>query len=157
MTDQFSLCLGEYITQLKTLATSTAFFPAAIGRSAGWQISEDDTIVKDGGDYFIIYRLGQFQQTRSGQFQENVWHINTWLFMRFSEYTGLWSGYRQFRSAVLELPDTQPLKRYGIYSQSFNAGQDAGYQRDENGNYTNFVVQQMDCTINQRVLITRAL
>ncbi len=155
MADQYSLCLAEFVAQLKTLAVSTSYFPAATGLPAGWQISEDDNIVNSGGDYFIIYRPGAFQQTRSGQYQDNVWRVNIWLFMRFSEYTGLWARYREYRNAILQLPDTVPLKNIGINYQSFDASEDAGYQRDDTGNYTNFVVQKLQCTINQRVLITR--
>lgn len=157
MSDEFTNCFNAYKTQLATLAVSTSYFPAATGRAAGWQITENDNVIFEGGDYFIVLRPGTFQQGRRGGHQENVWGVRTFLFMRFAEYTDLWTTFRAFRAAVLELPDTQPLKTYGVWSQVFTSGEDAGYLRDENGNYTNFVTQTLDCAISQRKLITPAL
>lgn len=157
MSDQFSLCFSEYKLQLQTLASSTDYFPIETGRELGWQITEDDNIIFSGGDYFIVLRPGTFTQRRNGNYQDNVWGVRTFLFMRYQEYEGLWLKFRAFRAAVLELPDTRPLKKYGMNEQVFNAAEDAGYLRDSNGNYTNFVTQVIDCAINQRVLIRRAM
>ncbi len=158
MADQYSLCFAAYRTQLLTLADSTTYFPAVTGREAGWQISENDNIIFEGGDYFIVLRPGAFDQARQGGGnQGNVWTVRTFLFMRYQEYEGLWQTFRAFRNAVLELPDTVPLKTNNIEDQKFRAGEDAGYLRDSNGNYTNFVTQVIDCAITQRALIRRAM
>lgn len=158
MADPFTDCLAEYKTQLLTLAASTSYFPAALGRPAGWQISENDNVIFDGGDYFIVLRPGTFRQQRRGNYQDNTWTVRTFLYMRYAEYAGVWEDiFRPFRAAILELPDTVPLKEKGINGQDFTSGDEPGFLRDENGNYMNFVTQVLDCAITQRVLIRRAL
>ncbi len=158
MADQFSLCLADYVAQLQTLASTTSYFPAATGQAAGWQISEDDNVILSGSDYFITYRAGAFDNVRhGGGRQDNVWHVSTTLYMRFEEYSGLWTDFRAFRAAVLELPDTAPLQEHGIYGQSFVMGEQPGYLLNGQGDYMDFVVQKMDCIINQRVLVARKL
>lgn len=151
MTDQFSLCLTDLQTQLRTLTT---FFPAVTGRAAGWQVSENDLIPMEGGDYFATLRPGSFSQLRRGQTSENEWHILATLYMRFSEYDNLWSLYRAFRSAVLELPDTQPIRTNGIWDETMVAQGDPGFVVDtKTGSYTDLVAQTLDVTIRQRVKI----
>lgn len=143
------------MTQLRTL--SSVYFPAVTGKAAGWQVSENDTAVMEGGDYFVILRPSAFDNPRSGgQLQQNIWHVRTMLFMRFNEYESLWSNYRSFRSDIIALPDTSPLVDYGIQKQEFSASDDAGYLRDADGNYAGFVQQTLECQITQRVLVPRA-
>lgn len=154
MTDQYSLCLSAYITQLRTL--SAAYFPAITGKVAGWQVSENDTVVKEGADYFIILRPSTFETKREGHMQSNIWRVRTLVFMRFNEYDSLWSSYRDYRASILNLPDTAPLKLHGINGQTFSASDEAGYLRDENNNYTGFIQQTLECAISQRVLVPRA-
>lgn len=155
MTDHFSAILTAYKAQIQTL--NDIYFPEAQGLAAGWQVSEDDTTPMQGGDYFVILRPGAFSTTRRGQFQDNEWHVTTILYYRFSEYATLWQTYRAFRSDILGLPDTAPLKTMAITEQVFSAQENAGYLLDSNGNYTNFVVQTLDCRINQsRVITSRA-
>ena len=154
MSDQYDACLTAYKAQLLTLAST--FFPSSTGRAAGWQISENDTTPMEGGDYFITLRPGAFSQERRGEFQDNVWGVTTILYYRYSEYATLWTNYKVFRSAILGLPDTKPLKTVGIRNQVFISNENAGYLLDGQGNYTNFVVQSLNCAITQRVLIRRA-
>ena len=152
MTDQFSLCLAAFTTQVRTLAGT--YFPATTGRAAGWQVTENDLAPMEGGDYFVVFRPGQFAQGRKSDFQENEWHIVTSLYMRFSEYESLWSTFRAFRSAFIALPDTSPLRLYGIYEQTFAAQGEPGFIVDTlTGNYTNLVSQILDTTIRQRVKV----
>lgn len=156
MTDQYSLCLSAYTTQIRTL--SNVYFPAITGEAAGWQVSENDTVVKKGSDYFVILRPGTFDNPQlSGALQNNIWRVRTLLFMRFAEYDNIWSSYRAFRSAILNLRETAPLHLYGIQKQEFSAVDEAGYLRDDLGNYTGFVQQTLECTITQRALVPRAL
>lgn len=155
MTDQYSLCLSAYMTQLRTL--SATYFPAITGKVAGWQVSEDDTVVREGGDYFVILRPGTFDMPQlSSSLQNNVWRVRTLLFMRYTEYANIWTQYRAFRSAILGLRETSPLTAYGIQKQEFSASDEAGYLRDDSGNYVGFVQQTLECTITQRVLVPRA-
>lgn len=152
MTDQFSLCLSAFQTQLRTL--SATYFPAVTGRAAGWQVSENDLTPMEGGDYFVTLRPGQFSQLRRGQTSENEWHILATLYMRFSEYDNLWTLYRAYRSAILELPDTQPIRTNGIWDEVMVAQGDPGFVVDtKTGAYTDLVAQTLDVTIRQRVKI----
>lgn len=151
MTDQFSACLSAFQTQLQTLTT---FFPAVTGRAAGWQVSENDLIPMEGGDYFVTLRPGLFSQLRRGQVSENEWHVLATLYMRFAEYDNLWTLYRAYRSAILELPDTQPIRVSGIWEQVMTAQGEPGFIVDtKSGAYLNLVAQTLDVTIKQRVKI----
>jgi hypothetical protein len=133
------------------------YFPAITGKLSGWQVSENDTVVTEGSDYFTVLRPGSFENIRSGGgLQNNTWRVRTLLFMRFNEYDTLWSTYRAFRSDIIALPDTSPLINYGIQNQVFSASDEAGYLRDADGNYTGFVQQTLECAITQRVIVPRA-
>jgi len=153
MTDQFSLCLTAFKTQLQTL--SNPYFPAVTGRAAGWQVSENDLTPMEGGDYFITLRPGVFSNQRQSSFSLNEWHVLATLYMRFSEYDNLWTIYRAFRSAVIQLPETTPIRTNGIWEQTFSAQGEAGFvidtKRPPPDNYTDLVAQTLDITIKQRV------
>ena len=152
MTDQFSQCLSALTAQVRTL--SATYFPATTGRATGWQVSENDLAPMEGGDYFVVFRPGSFGQARKSDFQENEWHVIASLYMRFSEYESLWSTFRAFRSSILALPDTSPLRLYGIYDQTFAAQGEPGFIVDtQTGNYTDLVSQILDITIRQRVKV----
>ena len=154
MTDQYALCLDAYKTQLRTLAAS--YFPAIDGKAAGWQVSENDTEIYNGGEYFVILKPGTFSNQRQGLNTVNEWHVTSVLYARYFEYDTAWSRFRAFRSDILALPDTAPLTTNGIYGQEFASQEQAGYLVDDQGRYTNFVVQTLDCTIRQRVKVARA-
>jgi hypothetical protein len=154
MADQYALCLDAYKTQLRTLAGT--YFPAVEGKAAGWQVTENDTEVYNGGDYFIVLKPGAFSNARQGLNTVNEWHVTSVLYSRFGEYANAWTQFRAFRSDILALPDTAPLTAHGINQQNFAALEQAGYLIDDQGRYTNFVVQSLDCTIRQRVLAVRA-
>jgi hypothetical protein len=153
--DPFSDIMTDYIAQLKTLADP--YFPESEGLPAGWQVSEDDTTPMSGGDYFITLRPGPFANPARNAVQENQWHIQTILYMRFAEYKTAWSLFRVFRGAVLALRKTAPLQAHGVYDQTFIAADQAGYLVDGQGNYTDIVVQTLDCTIFQKILQNRQL
>lgn len=155
MTDQFAVVVADYKLQLATLANP--YFPASVGRAAGWQVSEDDTTPYEGGDYFITLRPGSFSHPQDTQgFEMNEWHVITVLYFKYVEYKDIWSLFRTFRNAVVSLPETKQLRTHGIYDQTFSASEDAGYLVDSQGNYTSFVVQKLDCLIRQKVRRQRA-
>ncbi len=160
MADQFSLCLTEYKAQLANLINlptpETTYFPAAEGREAGWQISEDDTTPLGGTDYAIVLKPGTFDQISQGSVQTNLWGVTTVLYMRYQQYEGLWEQFRLFRSAILDLRNTHPMAKHGINNQKFTANERAGYLLDDQNRYTNFVVQSLECTITQRRIQRRA-
>lgn len=153
--DPFSDCVTDFITQLRTLADQ--YFPAAEGREAGWQVSEDDTTPLLGGFYFVTLRPGPFTNPIRTASQENQWHIQTILYMRFSEYATAWSQFRVFRGAILGLRRTAPLTDHGIYDQTFIAADQAGYLVNDQGVYMDILVQTLDCTIYQKILQNRQM
>lgn len=156
MPDAYTLCQNAFHVQLQTL--SDQFFPEVTGREAGWQVSENDLMPLEGSDYFVITRPGDFTQVRRGQHNMNDWHITTTIYMRFKTYETLWSLYREFRGAILDLPETAPLKTAGIYGQSFVSRGQPGFVIDtKTGNTLDMVAQEIDVTINQKILVTRNL
>jgi len=148
MADQFSLCLAEYKTQLATL--NDLYFPAAEGLPAGWQVSEDDTTPLQGADYAIVLKPGTFAQTSQGVNEYNEWGVITVLYMKYPSYSDLWPRFRIYRNSILELRTTHPLKNHGIEDQTFRAREDAGYLINSQGDYTQLVVQTLECIIKQR-------
>lgn len=149
--DDYALCLESLKTQLLTLGAT--YFPASTGRVVGWQISSDDTVVLEGGDYYIIHRPGTFSQSRQGDLLENEWHVSMTLFVRYDEYETAWAKFTAFRNAILMLPETSPLRDNFIdgSKQVFSGSDEAGYLLDDKGALTQFIVQKMDCVIPQRV------
>ena len=154
MTDQYTLCQNAFVVQLQTL--SDKYFPAATGRNIGWQVSEDDTMPLEGGDYFVILRPGRFETVSRGGHEENQWHILAALYMRYSEQATLWTNYRTFRGDILSLKNTAPLKGSHIIGQDIIAQNDPGFIVDsKTGNYLSLVSQILDVTIRQRVVVAR--
>ena len=158
MDDHFSLCVADFKTQLQTL---TSYFPASEdgSRAAGWQVSENDQEILAGGVYFATIRPGAFAKPlKAGTFLVYEWHITLSLYMHFTQYDSIWSSFRDYRAAILNLEETAPLRNHGIFGQGFSAQGEAGFITDEvTRQFYNIVAQVMDVTINQRVLVTRGV
>lgn len=157
--DQYSLCLAEFKTQILTLhSDDTPYFPAVTGRAVGWQVSENENIVLEGSNYFVVLRPGAFTQGGTRILEENQWHVTTILYMRFAEFDGVWPAFRVFRSAFLALKKTARLKNKGIWNQTFIAQGEAGFVLDNKrpapDNYTDLVAQVFDITIFQKVKVS---
>lgn len=152
MTDQYALCESALITRLRTLANP--FFPAG-DSAAGWQVSDDDTVVNKGGDYFIIVRPGEFPVETHGHDADVNWHVKAIIYVRFKEYKTSWTNFKVFRSAIFNLmwADRTLNKTNGVWNVTLSSKDDAGRLLDTQGNPMNWIAQMLDVTITQRIRI----
>lgn len=152
MTDYYQIAENGFVAKMITL---TDHFPAGTGKSAGWQVSDDDTVIAEGGEKFCIYRPGSFPTAKRGKVVDFEWHIIAVLHMRFSDYEQSWPDFKTFRSDVINLFLDDPTmgKTVGVWDVFPAANEEPGYLQDSDGNSTNIIVQTLDVTIRQRVLL----
>jgi len=150
--DHYSVCETALATRLRTLTT---YFPAATGLSAGWQVSDDDTVFQLGGDYFIIYRPGEFPTVQKGMLADVSWHVKAVVYVRFVEYKTSWNKFKLFRSDIFNLLNADPTlnKTNGVWNVTVSSKDDAGRLLDTQGNPMNWIAQLLDVTITQRIKI----
>ena len=152
MTDHYTVCETALITRLRSL---TSYFPAGTDKSAGWQVSDDDTVFSQGGDYFVIVRPGEFPTVQKGLLADVSWHVKAVIYVRFIEYKTSWSMFKTFRSDVFNLLNADPTltKTNGVWNVMVSSKDDAGKLLDTKGNPMNWIAQLLDVTINQRIKI----
>ena len=152
MPDHYSVCETALMTRLRTL---TSYFPAGTGKSAGWQVSDDDTVFSQGGDYFVIVRPGEFPTVQKGLLADVSWHVKAVIYARFIEYKTSWGMFKAFRSDIFNLLNADPSldRTNGVYSVTVSSKDDAGRLLDTQGNPMNWIAQLLDVTITQRIKI----
>lgn len=152
MTDHYAVCESALVTRLRTL---TSYFPAATGLPAGWQVSDDDTVFSKGGDYFVIYRPGEFPTVQKGLLADVNWHVKTVVYVRYTEYKTSWNKFKALRSDIFNLLNADPTlnRTNGVYNVTISSKDDAGRLLDTQGNPMNWIAQLLDVTITQRIKI----
>ncbi len=152
MTDHYSLVEAALLTKLRTL---TSYFPVSAGKSAGWQVSDDDAVFSQGADYFIIARPGPFNTQPRGLLANAEWHVNVIIYVRYTEYKTSWARFKTFRSDIFNLLYGDPTlgKTSGVWNVAMSSASDAGRLLDTQGNPTNWLAQALDITISQRIKI----
>jgi len=152
VSDHYSICETALMTRLRTL---TSYFPAGTGKSAGWQVSDDDTVFSQGGDYFIVVRPGEFPTVQKGLLADVSWHVKAVIYVRFIEYKTSWGRFKAFRSDIFNLLNADPSldRTNGVFSVTVSSKDDAGRLLDTQGNPMNWIAQLLDVTITQRIKI----
>ena len=156
MTDNYSTCETALAVLLRTLGTG--FFPGDVQRDAGWQVSDDDTVLSYGGDYFIVYRPGACPVTPVARgIKEYYWEVLMDLYIRYVSYKDSWTKFKAFRAAIITLLDThQSLSSAtGVRGVVFTSDERPLYFRFNNTPETakpNFIIQQTKVVIRQQVL-----
>lgn len=155
MTDYYALVKTGLIARLRTL---TSYFPASAKHSAGWQVSDDDSVLSEGGDYFVIVRPGAFPTRKQGRMVEVEWHADAVIYTRYKEQATSWTRFETFRSDIFNLLHADPTlnKTNGVYDVGVSSQQQAGRLIDSQGNLMNWIAQTLDVTINQRIHMVRA-
>ena len=143
--DHYQAVENGLVTQLKTL---TDFFPNA------WQVSDDDTVISKGADFFIVYRPGSFPVTKVSDFRYDVdWNITADLYVRYKTYKESWANFRSARAAIIELIFTHPRLGGVAYFTTVSSGEGALYFKfEENASVPNFIIQTLTFTIRQHVI-----
>jgi hypothetical protein len=151
MTDFYSQAEAGLVAKLKTLTT---YFPAGVGKAAGWQVSSSDLVIMEGGEYFAIYRPGAFPSRRvSGKIKDVEWHVTVLLHYRFSKAETVWDEYKAFRSDVFNLVNDDPTLggTPRVWDVVMDSSEEPGYLADSEGNTQNVIVQTCDVAITARI------
>lgn len=156
MTDHYAVCETALATLLKTMTNEEdePYFPPITGREQGWQVTNDDTVLATGSDYYIVYRAGAHippERVGSG-FVNFEHHVSAVLFHRFTEYASAWDDWNTFRAAVGDLLDNNRGLGggSGVYDVRVVANEPAGRLTDRDGSELNFIAQAADIVIYQR-------
>jgi len=160
MTDPYVLAESALASFLRTLkdGSGDTFFPADTERDAGWQVSDDDTVLGLGGEYFAIYRPGACPAVPiSRGIKDYGWEVLLDLYVRYTYYKESWDKFKAYRYAVITLLDTnQSLGgTNGVHGVNFKSDDKPLYFRfNETPEKAkpNFIIQPTQVVITQRVI-----
>jgi hypothetical protein len=145
MTDQYSVCEGALMTKIRTL---TAFFPR------DFQVSDDDSVLNRGADYFAIFQPDAFPQTRAdGRDVFFNWTVIFDLYVRYSTRKESLPRFKAARSALINLLGPASLNSTNNISRTVLSA-NGGLQQDIPGDNPNFIIQTFQAVITQRVRFT---
>lgn len=152
MTDFYSECEDGLAVMLRTL---TQFF------KKDWQVSDDDTVLANGAEYFAIVRPGAFPYDRETIRVAIVsWNVTMDLYVSYKEYKTSWDRFKAFRSAIFNLlmenPDLGGTA--GVLRVSMMSDEQAKYLKfsDVPDAKPNFIIQTVKVVIDQYVRIPDA-
>lgn len=130
-----------------------------------WSVSNNDTNIARGGDYFVVLRPGAFplfQQSNTGKIKDYDWNIVFDLYVRYTEYEESWKKFKAVRAAVIYVLDNNPILLCTVKPDaSAKNVWGTGVASDENAQYftlegseearPNFIIQTMSVIVRQRV------
>ena len=142
MTDHYSVCEAAVMTKLRTL---TDLFPKEN------QVSDDDSVLNRGADYWVIFQPDAFPQTRAdGREVFFNWVVIFDLYVRYKSRKESLPKFKAARSAIINLlhptslNDTNNIMRTVLSASG-------GLQQDIPGDSPNFIIQTFQAVITQRV------
>lgn len=145
MTDYYTQCETALMTKVRTL---TAFFPR------DFQVSDDDSVLNRGADYFAIFQPDAFPATRvDGLSVFYNWVVVFDLYVRYKSRAESLPRFKAARSALINLITPHSLNDTSNISRCVLAAT-AGLQQDIPGDNPNFIIQTFSATITQRVRFT---
>lgn len=134
------------------------YFPGDTKRATGWQVSDDDTVLTLGGDYFIVYRPGACPVTpiARGIYDYN-WEVVLDLYVRYVSYKLSWAQFRAYRAAIVNLLNTHQTLNgtNGVHGVTFRSDARPQYFRFTGTPETaipNFLIQTTQVVVVQRVI-----
>jgi hypothetical protein len=151
MTDFYQQAEDGLTAQLRTL---TDLFPAGVGKAAGWQVSSSDTVISEGGEYFIIVRPGAFPVRRAaGKLIDVEWHCTVVFHQRFIQAEDAWADFKAARSEIFNKVNGDPTLNQTpfVWDVLMDSTEEPGYLQDSDGNSQNIIVQSFDVAITQRI------
>lgn len=155
-TDYYQICEDALADCLRTLTTH---FPHS------WQVSDDDTVLGQGADNFIIYRPGAMPVTPISTAETIVvditWQIIGRLHTKYTSYKDAWTIFKAVRKGIINVilpnyslvtPDN-PAGTTGVWRVNLTSGEGAQYfffDEPKPGVRPNFIIQDMVYSITQR-------
>lgn len=148
--DFYQQCEDALATRLREL---TSFF------AQPKQVSDDDSVLSTGADYWAIYRPGAFPIVDSlltQKIMEMDWNVTMDLYVRYKTYKESWGKFREFRAALFFLLHSdQTLGNCpNVHRVTLSSNEIAQYFRfaETSENATpNFIIQTCNVVIRQRV------
>lgn len=145
VTDFYQQCEDGFAREMKKL---TSFF------KKDYQVADDDTVLAEGGDYFVVYRPGSFPMTgKSAEEKDVTWGIVFDLYVRYESYKASWKNFRVARSAIINrfVPNPTLGGTPGVWNVGISSGENAQYfSLEEKAVRPNFIIQTMRCDVTQR-------
>ena len=151
-TDFYKQCEQALVVTLRQM---TDFFKHE------WQVSDDDTNLARGADYFVVYRPGAFPVAgflQTKRFMDIRWSIIMDIYVRYKTYKDSWDKFKNLRSALFNgLHEDQTLGgNINVSEVLLASDENAQYFKfaDTPENATpNFIIQTMSMAIKQRVRV----
>lgn len=142
MTDQYSVCEAALLAKIRTL---TDLFPKE------YQVTDDDSVINRGGDYFFIVQPDAFPQTRAdGREVFFNWVVIGDLYVRYKSRKESLPKFKAARSAFINLLGPASLNDTNNISKTVLSAS-GGLQQDIPGDSPNFIIQTFQAVITQRV------
>ena len=127
-----------------------------------WQVSDDDTNLKNGADYFVFFTPGMFQEIPNGDDQKNAlftWEVLFEIRVRFKSFKESKPVFKAFRSELFNivkkhnrLDYPKPAVGRGVLKTTLSATSKMVYWADKpNQTAPSWIVQQMKANILQVV------
>lgn len=123
------------------------------------QVSDDDSVLSEGADYWAIYRPGAFpiaDNLQTQKIMEVDWNVTVDLYVRYKTYKESWGKFRRFRAALFfllhsdqSLGDTPNVHR--VTFSSNEAAQYFRYAETAAEARPNFIIQTCNVVMRQRV------
>jgi len=145
--DYYGLCEAGLVTQLRTLITH---FPHT------WQVSDDDTVLGQGAENFIIYRPANFPVANVTMEDKDItWDIKCRLHVKYRDYKTAWTNFKAIRKDIINLiiPDYSLSGTVGVWRVTLQGGDEAMYfyfDEPKAGVRPNFIIQDMVVSVTQR-------
>ncbi len=148
--DFYQQCEDGFATRMRLL---TAFFLKEK------QVSDDDSVLSEGANYWAIYRPGAFpipDQFSTDKIMEIDWNITVDLYVRYVTYKESWGLFRKFRAAIFFLlhSDNTLGDTPNVHRVRFSSNEIAQYFRFAETSEQakpNFIIQTCNVVIRQRV------
>ncbi len=141
--DHYSQCEAALMAKLRTL---TSLFPNA------WQVTDDDSELARGADYFAIFQPDAFPQTRvDGNEALFNWTTLFDFYVRYSTRKESLPRFKAGRAALINLLKPTCLSRANLNISRVLLSASGGLQQDIQGDNPNFIIQTFTAVITQRV------
>ena len=149
MTDHYAQCENALVALL--LKEMPTYF------KHGWQVSDDDTGLSRGEDYFVVVRPSTFPvvPVAGRSIADIQWHVTMTIYCRYTEYSESLKRFKAFRSTILNVVYQNKLRDItNVGGAVIQSKSDVFYHfntEPKPGMKPNFIGQTLDVTINQRV------
>jgi hypothetical protein len=143
-TDQYSLCEAGAIALLRTLSQFSKH---------DYQVSDDDSVITKGAEYYAIFQPDAFPNTRANGLQAFYnWVVIFDVYVRYSTRKESLPKFKALRAALINLFSPISLNHIrGVTTTVLSAN--GGLMQDLPGDNPTFIIQTMSLTITQ--LVTR--